>query len=69
MVRPAAQAQFASADADYCVCAAVARRACGEELFSSHRSFVAASIAQGVLGASDELLRLAQERFRIGAGR
>ena len=26
------------------------------------------SIARGVLGASDELLRLAQERFRIGVG-
>jgi NodT family efflux transporter outer membrane factor (OMF) lipoprotein len=66
--RAAAQAQFASADADY----AYARQSLAAGVAKSYFLAVEASlqraIAQDVLGASDELLRLAGERLRIGVG-
>jgi len=64
----AAQAQFASADADY----AYARQSIAAGVAKSYFLAVEASlqraIALDVLRASDELLRLVGERLRIGVG-
>jgi len=64
----AAQAQFASADADYAYARQSLAALVAKSYFLAIEASLQRSIAQGVLGASDELLRLAQERFRIGAG-
>jgi outer membrane protein, multidrug efflux system len=64
----AAQAQFASADADY----AYARQSLAALVAKSYFLAIEASlqrlIAQDVLHSSEELLRLSQERLRIGVG-
>jgi multidrug efflux system outer membrane protein len=64
----AAQAQFASADADYAYARQSLAALVAKGYFLAIEASLQRSIAQGVLGASDELLRLAQERFRIGVG-
>jgi multidrug efflux system outer membrane protein len=64
----AAQYQFASADADYAYARQSLAALVAKSYFLAVEASLQRSIAQGVLGASDELLRVAQERFRIGVG-
>ncbi len=64
----AAEFQFASVDADY----AYARQSLAAVVAKSYFLAIEAgsqrTIARDVLGSSDELLRLSQERLRIGVG-
>jgi len=64
----AAEYQFASVDADY----AYARQSLAAVVAKSYFLAIEAgsqrAIARDVLGSSDELLRLSQERLRIGVG-
>ena len=64
----AAQAQFASTDADYAYARQSLAAVVAKSYFLAVEASLQRSIVLGVLGASDELLRLAQERFRIGVG-
>ena len=64
----ATQAQFASADADYAYARQSLAAVVAKSYFLAIEAGLQRAIAQDMLGASDELLRLAQERLRIGVG-
>ncbi len=64
----AAQAQFASADADYAYARQSLAALVAKAYFLAVQSALQRSIAVEVVGSSGELLRLSQERFRIGVG-
>jgi len=64
----AAQAQFASADADYAYARQSLAAGVAKSYFLAIEASLQRSIAQDVLRASDELLRLVSERLRIGVG-
>jgi outer membrane protein, multidrug efflux system len=64
----AAEGQFASADADYAYARQSLAAGVAKSYFMAIEAGLQRTIAQDILGASDELLRLAQERLRIGAG-
>ncbi|HEX5864488.1 MAG TPA: TolC family protein, partial [Casimicrobiaceae bacterium] len=66
--RAAAQAQFASADADYAYARQSLAALVAKSYFLAVEASLQRSIAQDVLRASDELLRLSQDRLRIGVG-
>jgi NodT family efflux transporter outer membrane factor (OMF) lipoprotein len=64
----AAQAQFASADADYAFARQSLAAMVAKSYFFAIEAALQRSIAQGVLGSSNELLRVSQDRLRIGVG-
>jgi len=64
----ATQAQFGSADADYAYARQSLAAAVAKSYFLAIEAGLQRAIANDMLGASDELLRLAQERLRIGVG-
>ena len=64
----AAQAQFASVDADYAYARQSLAATVAKAYFLAVEAGLQRAIAQDALRASEELLRLAQERFRIGPG-
>ncbi len=64
----AAQAQYASADADYAYALQSLAALVAKSYFLAIEASLQRSIAQDVLGSSGELLRLSQDRLRIGAG-
>lgn len=64
----AAEAQFASVDADYAYARQSLAAAVAKAYFLAIEAGLQRAIAQDTVGASDELLRLAQDRLRIGAG-
>lgn len=64
----AAQAQFASADADYAYARQSLAAVVAKSYFVAIEAALQRSIAQDVLGSSGELLRLSQDRLRIGVG-
>ena len=64
----AAQAQFASADADYAYARQSLAAGVAKSYFLAVEASLQRSIAQDVVRASDELLRLVGERLRIGVG-
>ena len=64
----AAQAQFASADADYAYARQSLAALVAKSYFLAVEAALQRSIAQDVVRGSDELLRLAGERLRIGVG-
>jgi multidrug efflux system outer membrane protein len=64
----AAQAQFASGDADYAYARQSLAALVAKSYFLAIEAGLQRSIAQDVLGSSGELLRLSQDRLRIGAG-
>jgi multidrug efflux system outer membrane protein len=64
----AAQAQYASADADYAYARQSLAALVAKGYFLAVEAGLQQAIAQDVLHAAEELLRLAQERRRIGAG-
>jgi multidrug efflux system outer membrane protein len=66
--RAAAQAQYASADADYAFARQSLAALVAKGYFLAIEATLQRAIAQEVLGAAEELQRLAQERQRIGAG-
>ncbi|HEV2977977.1 MAG TPA: efflux transporter outer membrane subunit [Casimicrobiaceae bacterium] len=66
--RAAAQAQYASADADYAFARQSLAALVAKGYFLAIEAGLQRAIAQDVLHAAEELLRLAQERQRIGAG-
>ena len=66
--RAAAQAQFASADADYAYARQSLAAGVAKSYFLAVEASLQRSIATDVLRASDELLRLVGERLRIGVG-
>jgi outer membrane protein, multidrug efflux system len=64
----AAQAQYASADADYAFARQSLAALVAKGYFLGIEATLQRAIAHSVLRAAEELLRLAQERLRIGAG-
>jgi NodT family efflux transporter outer membrane factor (OMF) lipoprotein len=64
----ASEAQFASVDADYAYARQSLAAAVAKSYFLAIEAGLQRGIARDVLGASDELLRLSQERLRIGVG-
>ena len=64
----AAQAQFGSADADYAYARQSLAALVAKSYFLAVEAALQRSIAQDVVRGSDELLRLAGERLRIGVG-
>jgi NodT family efflux transporter outer membrane factor (OMF) lipoprotein len=64
----AAQAQYASVDADYAFARQSLAALVAKAYFLSIQSSLQRSIALDVVSSSGELLRLSQERLRIGAG-
>jgi NodT family efflux transporter outer membrane factor (OMF) lipoprotein len=66
--RAAAQAQYASADADYAFARQSLAALVAKGYFLAIEAGLQRAIAQDVLHAAEELLRIAQERERIGAG-
>ena len=64
----AAQAQFASADADYAYARQSLAAGVAKSYFLAVEASLQRSIAQDVLRASEELLRLVGDRQRIGVG-
>jgi multidrug efflux system outer membrane protein len=66
--RAAAQAQYASADADYAFARQALAALVAKGYFLAIEATLQRALAQEVLGAAEALLRLAQERQRIGAG-
>lgn len=66
--KAAAEAQYASADADYAYARQSLAALVAKGYFLAIEAGLQRAIAQDVLRSSQELLRLAQERKRIGAG-
>jgi len=64
----AAQAQFASADADYAYARQSLAATVAKSYFVAIEAALQRSIAQDVLESSAELLRLSEDRLRIGVG-
>lgn len=64
----AAQAQYVSADADYAYARQSLAALVAKGYFLAIQSSLQRSIALDVVGSSGELLRLSQERLRIGVG-
>jgi multidrug efflux system outer membrane protein len=64
----AAQAQFASADADYAYARQSLAAMVAKSYFVAIEAALQRSIALDVLGSSGELLRLSEDRLRIGVG-
>jgi NodT family efflux transporter outer membrane factor (OMF) lipoprotein len=64
----ATQAQFASADADYAYARQSLAALVAKSYFVAVEATLQLSIAQDVVRASEELLRLSQDRLRIGVG-
>jgi NodT family efflux transporter outer membrane factor (OMF) lipoprotein len=64
----AAQAQFASADADYAYARQSLAAGVAKSYFLAIEAGLQRAIAQDILRASEDLLRLAQDRLRIGVG-
>ncbi|MEC5384729.1 TolC family protein [Uliginosibacterium sp. H3] len=66
--RNAAQAQYASIEADYAYARQSLAAVVAKSYFLAIESGLQKGVAQDMVKASDELLRLSQERLRVGAG-
>ena len=66
--RAAAEAQYASVDADYAYARQSLAALTAKSYFLAVEAALQRSIAQEVLRASEELVRLTQDRLRIGVG-